>query len=271
MVSLCTHTSRLVASLAGMATTIALTTTSHGSLVINIDIQNGGTSATETGNAAAPDSTGAAAIWNNPAAAGGTITTLPFNLYASDDPGLTSVAAQLVTLTSDGNNNDGSNTVIGSGAFDPAGNNVVAGFQNLLMEDYVFTSTLQTIVFDNLMPGTYDVYAYGVGDVSTAGVFGLGVAEGSFPDLASARAAGSALLATTPSPSGYILGEHYVLLSDIAVGLDGDMTLTYYNANDGTSLGVLGGLQLVQTSVIPEPASAALLAMGGALVARRRR
>lgn len=104
----------------------------------------------------------------------------------------------------------------------------------------------------------WDVYLYGAGGGSPHDtIFTINSVEASTTGV-------------TGGPRNLTLGQDYVIISDVLVGIDGTIDI-FYRANpadNNDNEGPFNGLQLV---LIPEPASLVLMGVGGLLMLRRRR
>ena len=139
-----------------------------------------------------------------------------------------------------------------------------ASANRALLTDFVYQPVLgpagpnATFSINNLDPAsTYDIYFYAQngGYSNTATIFTIGA---------------TSLTATNVAPAAttFIQGRNYVVFSAIAPNASGVISGTFNDAAPANNA-AFNGLQIVQ--VIPEPAGAALLGLGGLLALRRRR
>lgn len=189
---------------------------------------------------------GAAAVqpgfWNN--LTGATVTTLALNNLGG--------AATAVTFTR-------SSALGGDFAFDNA---LTTGDRALLIDDgQDLSATTGNVIyrFNNLSAGLYEVYTYAVApDVPTSDFTSVFVVNSTSTNP---QIVGGAM----PSQAvGYVLGQTHALH---VVSLTAPGFIEIRADGQAGSFGTVNGFQL---RLVPEPASLALLAIGGLFAIRRR-
>lgn len=221
------------------------------SVVINVDVQGGGTPRDAvTGDAAAhADPAGAAAVWNVSGLNGAALT-------ASDG------SASTVGYTF------GSNDAAGAGDPRTFRQQDDTGQTNLLY-DYAFANSNANLLLDvtGLDPLlTYDLYIYGSMQFNINGNATIDFTVGGNTES-------TVYTGVDENPNiqtDYFLNENYVLFTGLT-GTSQSVSIAR-NPNIGFAEPTVAGFALVGTpAVIPEPSSLAILACFGTVVASRRR
>ncbi len=130
-----------------------------------------------------------------------------------------------------------------------------AQFADLLRDGLLVagSSTVEVTLNNLTANGVYDLYLYSAGDkASRSAVFSNGAQS----------------KAGTANNNGDVLeGEEYVVLESVLADATGELSFIYARA-DGSNEGAFNGFQAV---LVPEPASVALLGLGGLCLLGRRR
>lgn len=134
------------------------------------------------------------------------------------------------------------------------GSTSIAGIDTDLFSGYLATDGESTSIFtfQNLEAGTYDLYVYSQKDINTSG--GL--------QFTANGVSGS--LTNNGTLTSLVEGANY-LKTSVVVSDAGTLAISIAKNSQ------INGIQLLQTSTAPEPASMVLLGIGGVLAAARFR